>query len=80
MSQRLAKERLGRCDATIWPEQRLDRLAVLIDRSVQVGLFWPCPNKRPSTRHDELAGLALRFQRRAYSGTNRMTHRITEVW
>jgi hypothetical protein len=31
MGLRVAEERLGGCNAAIWPQQKIDRLAVLVD-------------------------------------------------
>ena len=75
--KRLAKKRRGRCDAAPRLEQGVHCLALLINCTIQVAHLGP--GVVSSTRQDEPTGLALRFHRLSYSGTNRKTHRMMVV-
>jgi hypothetical protein len=68
--KRLAEEGHSRSNTAPRLEQGTHCLALLINGTIQVAHLGPGVNVGLATRQDEPTGVALRFHRLSYSGTN----------
>ena len=73
--ERLAKERLRCRNAAVTAQEKVDRLSLLVDRSIEVVSFASNGMYVSSVRHEVPTGREYRFQRFSYSGTYRVTRR-----
>src|ERR1700732_2069966 len=78
--ERLTKERLCRRNSAVTAKEKVDRLSLLVDGSIEVCHVPRMEMYVSSVRQEVPTGRENRFQRFSYSGTYRDTHRRIVLW